>query len=220
MSELHAHCIWEEKPAILKRVLGDKVPVSDLRDEKQLHPPMLYRWQKSLFQNAVAALQRPCSRPEEGKLRKIVVPRTRVQQKNVVAGLRCHFTHNVAVKYFLPVTLGELFHQTLGYGQGRIRLMRKHPGTIFIGSLLPGAFVLGLIVGLPLSFLAPWLAVIYAGTLFLYLAIILLSSLQIALRLGNPRLLPWLPLAFMTIHVGSGVGILCELVVGPKHRCG
>ena len=36
----------EEKVAILKRHLVDKVPVSDLCDEYTLHPTVFYRWQK------------------------------------------------------------------------------------------------------------------------------------------------------------------------------
>ena len=48
----------EEKVAILKRHLVEKVPVSDLCDELQLNPTVFYGWQKQFFENGAAAFQR------------------------------------------------------------------------------------------------------------------------------------------------------------------
>ena len=45
----------EQKVAILRRHLVDKVPVSDLCDEYQLQPSVLYQWQRHLFENMVGA---------------------------------------------------------------------------------------------------------------------------------------------------------------------
>jgi len=45
----------EEKVAILRRHLLDKVPVSDLCDELGLNPNVFYSWQKALFENGAAA---------------------------------------------------------------------------------------------------------------------------------------------------------------------
>ena len=47
----------EQKATILRRHLGDKVPVSDLCDEYQLAPSLLYLWQKQALENLTAALQ-------------------------------------------------------------------------------------------------------------------------------------------------------------------
>ena len=41
----------EEKTAILRDHLINKVPVSDLCDKHGLHPTQFYRWQKSMFEN-------------------------------------------------------------------------------------------------------------------------------------------------------------------------
>jgi transposase-like protein len=41
----------EEKVAILRRHLLDKVPVSDLCEELGLQPTVFYRWQKDFFEN-------------------------------------------------------------------------------------------------------------------------------------------------------------------------
>ena len=117
------------------------------------------------------------------------------------------------MRYVPRGDLRSLYRQLIRYGRGRVRLMRKHPGTFSLGTFLPAAFVLGLIAGLPLSFVSIWLAAIYAGTLLLYAAIIATSSLSIAFRHRRPSWLLWLPLVFATIHIGSGAGLLRELLV-------
>ena len=48
----------EEKMAILRRHLVDKVAVSDLCDRAGINPTLFYRWQKELFENGVAAFGR------------------------------------------------------------------------------------------------------------------------------------------------------------------
>lgn len=48
----------EEKVAIVRRHLLERVPVSDLCDEYDIQPTMFYRWQKQLFENAAAVFER------------------------------------------------------------------------------------------------------------------------------------------------------------------
>ena len=55
MSNERKHHTPEEKVAILRRHLIDKVPVSTLCDEHQLHPTVFYRWLKQFFENGAAA---------------------------------------------------------------------------------------------------------------------------------------------------------------------
>src|SRR2546426_6983719 len=45
----------DEKVAILRRHLVDKVPVSTLCDEHQIHPTVFYRWLKQFFDHGAAA---------------------------------------------------------------------------------------------------------------------------------------------------------------------
>ena len=61
----------EEKAAILRRYLVDKVAASNLCDEYGMHPTQLYRWQKELFENAPAVFERSDG-SREGKLEKTV----------------------------------------------------------------------------------------------------------------------------------------------------
>lgn len=60
----------EQKAAILKRHLVDKVPVSDLCDEYQLQPSLFYEWQRKLMENAAVALEGGRSEPAS-KTRKL-----------------------------------------------------------------------------------------------------------------------------------------------------
>ncbi len=45
----------EQKLAIVRRHLVEKVPVSDLCDELGVHPNQYYNWQKQSFENGAAA---------------------------------------------------------------------------------------------------------------------------------------------------------------------
>jgi transposase len=51
MRKERKHYTAEEKAAILRRHLLDKVPVSDLCEELGLQPTVFYRWQKEFFEN-------------------------------------------------------------------------------------------------------------------------------------------------------------------------
>ena len=73
-----------EKVAILRRHLIDRVPVSDLCDQYQLQPTLFYLWQKQLFENGAAALERKNASPESHLLRTIAALREKLQRKNEV----------------------------------------------------------------------------------------------------------------------------------------
>jgi transposase-like protein len=47
----------DQKAAILRRHMADKVPVSDLCDEYGIQPSVFYTWQRQLLENLEAALQ-------------------------------------------------------------------------------------------------------------------------------------------------------------------
>ncbi|MFZ3264709.1 MAG: integrase core domain-containing protein [Terriglobales bacterium] len=59
MRKERKHYTAEEKVAILRRHLLEKVPVSDLCEELALQPTVFYRWQKEFFENGAAAFQTP-----------------------------------------------------------------------------------------------------------------------------------------------------------------
>lgn len=58
----------EEKMAILRRHLVEKLPVSDVCDQTGINPTLFYRWQKELFENGAAAFGR---RSDDGQHRRL-----------------------------------------------------------------------------------------------------------------------------------------------------
>ncbi len=64
MSNERKHHTPEEKVAILRRHLVDRVPVSNLCDEDPLHPTVFYRWLKQFLENGAAAFG-PAPRPDK-----------------------------------------------------------------------------------------------------------------------------------------------------------
>ena len=84
MGEQRKHLTAEEKVGILRKHFLEKVPVSTLCEQHGLNPTVFYRWQKELFENGAAALER---RPEgrERKLEEKVEALTaRLQKKDEV----------------------------------------------------------------------------------------------------------------------------------------
>jgi transposase-like protein len=73
-----------EKVSILKRHLVEKVPVSDLCEELGINANLFYQWQKTFFENAVAAFERPRRRGEDPRDRRIAALEVKLQQKNEV----------------------------------------------------------------------------------------------------------------------------------------
>jgi transposase-like protein len=55
------HFTTEQKVAILKRHMVDKVPVSDLCDELDLQPSVFYQWQKQVLENLAGAFSTPAA---------------------------------------------------------------------------------------------------------------------------------------------------------------
>lgn len=58
----------EEKMAILRRHLVEKLPVSDVCDQAGINPTLFYRWQKELFENGASAFGRRTDDTRDRKL--------------------------------------------------------------------------------------------------------------------------------------------------------
>ncbi len=57
----------EQKVAIVRRHLVEKVPVSDLCDELGVHPNQYYNWQKQFFENGATTFER---RPNKANVKR------------------------------------------------------------------------------------------------------------------------------------------------------
>ncbi|MGF1580474.1 MAG: transposase [Gemmataceae bacterium] len=77
----------QQKVAILRLHLLEKIPVSDLCDQYDIHPTLFYRWQKEFFENGAAAFEKSGTTgntQEKAKDKTIAALEQKVQQKNEV----------------------------------------------------------------------------------------------------------------------------------------
>jgi transposase len=84
MSRTRKNYSPEEKVAILKRHLVEKVPVSDLCDELGLNPTVFYAWQKLFFENGAATFEKTRRRQPDRRDQKIEKLEAKLAQKNEV----------------------------------------------------------------------------------------------------------------------------------------
>jgi glycosyltransferase involved in cell wall biosynthesis len=107
--------------------------------------------------------------------------------------------------------LSDLCRQYLQYGYWKVRVIRKHKVPASIRHLIPGCFVLCIIL-LPLISIRwrPALSVWYA-ILALYFGLNTLASSLAAARRGW-NLLPYISAVFACLHFSYGWGFLCGIV--------
>ena len=88
MNNERKHHTPEEKVTILRRHLVERVPVSTLCDESQIHPTVFYRWLKQFFENGTAAFGPP-PRPDqqvEAREQRIAFLEAKLKKKDEVLG--------------------------------------------------------------------------------------------------------------------------------------
>jgi transposase-like protein len=83
------HLAAEQKVAILRRHLLEKIPVSDLCDEYGIHATQFYNWQKQLFENGVQVFERRVNkanerRQQEANAKRIAQLEEKLRTKNEV----------------------------------------------------------------------------------------------------------------------------------------
>ena len=96
----------EQKAAVLRRHMVDKIPVSDLCNELGLQPSVFYHWQRQMLENLTAALSGPAvsgpSRREKEQAEEIAKLRERLAKKDgVIAEISAEYVQ-------LKKELGEL----------------------------------------------------------------------------------------------------------------
>ena len=86
MAKQRRHLDGPQKVAILKRHLVDKVPISDLSDELDIHTNQIYDWLKKFFENGHAAFDnsRKSQATEDANVEKIQRLEAKLARKNEV----------------------------------------------------------------------------------------------------------------------------------------
>ena len=132
------------------------------------------------------------------------------------AGMKCYLVPKLAVRYYPRDSLGGLFRQLARYGRGRVRMWRKHPESFSLMAFVPAAFYAGVLIGPLICAFMPVLWYVYGAIVGLYLTVVLLASVSSALKEKNLALLPWLPVVFLGVHLGSAWGVISEFVFGKR----
>jgi transposase-like protein len=102
MRKERKHYTSDEKVAILRRHLLDKVPVSNLCDELGLQPTVFYRWQKEFFENGAAAFQGKGRQNHSAEQQRVEFLEKKIQTKDEV------LAELMAEHIALKKSLGEL----------------------------------------------------------------------------------------------------------------
>ncbi len=88
MSKKRHHYTTEQKVAILRRHMVDKVPVSDLCNELGLQPSVFYQWQRQVLDNLAGAFgpaaATDASRREKQQAQEIQALKARLAKKDGV----------------------------------------------------------------------------------------------------------------------------------------
>jgi len=126
------------------------------------------------------------------------------------AGGKIWLCPTIQSTYYARASLGSLWTQYFAYGFWKVRVIQKHGRPASWRHLVPVTFVLALLTMAGLHVLGPpypWLLAV----LLPYSLVLLGASLGLAVRHGW-RYAPLLPLAFMTMHLGYGLGFLGGLL--------
>jgi transposase len=89
MAEERRHFTGQQKLAILRAYLIDKVPISEVCEKHGIQPTLFYQWQKKLFEEGASVFEAPRGRPsrqEDAQARKIEGLEAKLRQKDEVLG--------------------------------------------------------------------------------------------------------------------------------------
>jgi succinoglycan biosynthesis protein ExoA len=127
------------------------------------------------------------------------------------AGILAYTAPELLIYSYPRESVAALFRQQIRYGEGRARLVKKHPEAFTKETLVPvGVFLVTITAPFALL-LWPYVAVPASGLLvffFLYAAILIVTGFAEAVKRG--RLFPafYVALAVWTTHYGLGMGFL------------
>ena len=128
------------------------------------------------------------------------------------AGGRILLTPRVGSIYYSRSSYWALARQYWRYGLAKARVLEKHPSRLRARHLAPSALVLALAGSGLLASVSRRFAPLVGLVAGVYGVAVLAASLRVAARGGHWRLLPYLPPAFVSIHLPAGAGLLAGVV--------
>lgn len=119
MGKHRKHYIPEEKVAIIRPHLVEKVLVSDLCQEQKLQPRVFYRWLKEFFENGTAASRKESEGARKHDKERIAAPEAKLKTKNEHQSLK-----RECIRPGVPLSLEDARRLMAGYidHYNRVRL--------------------------------------------------------------------------------------------------
>ena len=127
-------------------------------------------------------------------------------------GGRILLSPQIRARYYSRATFVSLCKQYFQYGYWKVRVMQKHPRQMQLRQFIPAMFVVWLFSLAVLSPIVKGAWIVLLASLAIYGVAAVIASVLAAARSGW-RLLPLLPLSFLTIHFSYGFGFLVGLIV-------
>jgi glycosyltransferase involved in cell wall biosynthesis len=130
------------------------------------------------------------------------------------SGAELLFDPRLSISWQSRQTVRALYLQYRRYGKGKLDVARLHPGSLRPRHLLPPLLVPYLLVAGAVALRKPRVGAALAAP---YLAGLSVASVVTARRLDDRRAAPYVPAAFLAMHVGWGIGVwlrAVELVTG------
>jgi len=122
------------------------------------------------------------------------------------SGARVYLCPALAQRYRPRASLRALARQYWNYGQGRLRVVLKHPAFLVPRHVVPSAFVLSVVLLTCLAPVVPVARLALAGVAVAYLATLAVAGAQASRAGWREALL--VPLAIACVHFGYGAGML------------
>ena len=123
------------------------------------------------------------------------------------ADLKSFTSPRLMVTYQPRKSVPALLNQMIRYGQGRCRLLRKHPDLFSVSQIVPLMFLLWLVLGGVGALVSRTVSIGYLGSLALYASCVLIFSVTLGIRFGIGHLL-LAPVVYLSVHLGLGAGFL------------
>jgi len=78
------HFTPQQKVAILREYLKNKTSISEIAKKHDIHPNMIYLWEKSLFEGALDTFSRSSSKQSSSQDKKISELEEKLRKRNAV----------------------------------------------------------------------------------------------------------------------------------------
>lgn len=124
----------------------------------------------------------------------------------VKAGYKILLSPGVKSSYYSRSSLGKLWKQYFQYGFWKVRVMQKHGKVAALRHLVPMLFVIINILGAILSLFSKPILVLWLIEITLYIILNLIFSVKLCKE--KIKLLRYVPVTFLILHMSYGLGFL------------